>query len=128
MGDDVKLPGGLGVYRNRYGHPPNMEQCRAQCAESMGIATNFYQCSRKGRIEERGYLWCGQHAPSAVEKRNKKNEERYQAKRRADDLKWALKDAHRDIAGTAIEYFQQKKTHNDLEAAVTKYLSLKDTE
>lgn len=38
------------------------------------------QCSRKGVIEEDGHIWCRQHAPSAVKKRNAESEARWNAR------------------------------------------------
>ena len=40
---------------------------------------HYYQCSRRGTIDEDGKLWCFQHAPSAKRKRRGESDARYKA-------------------------------------------------
>ena len=40
---------------------------------------HYYQCSRRGTIDEDGKLWCFQHTPSAKRKRRGESDARYKA-------------------------------------------------
>jgi hypothetical protein len=102
----------------------DMKRCRATVARADGWG--FLQCGRKGVVEECGLLWCKQHTPSVVEA---KNAERA-AKEKAE---WDRRSAsgHRDhtriaAADTALRYFRQQATHDELEAAVNAYASALD--
>lgn len=57
------------VFRGRSGHAtpdPTL------CAEGVARDWTYNQCSRSGVMEEGGYRWCRQHAPSAEDAREAK--------------------------------------------------------
>ena len=113
------------VYRNHLSpdHGAHMDYCRAAVHET-GRGVSFYQCSRKGKIEEDGMMWCAQHAPSAEKRRRKERDIKYQRDRAAESLKWTKRGAKNKIATIAIRYFKQQATFDKLESALQAYEAL----
>jgi hypothetical protein len=92
---------------------------------STGVA-NSIQCSRKEKVQEYGLGWCKQHAPSAIEARNNARQAKWNKEWAADKARWAVSKAHRELADTAVRYFSQEATHEDLEKAFLRYAALRD--
>lgn len=101
----------------------NRSVSKTQCAEGVWGSNAFHysQCSRKGKIEEDGHLWCFQHAPSKV--KAKRDAEKIERDKwwKESDLKREASNAKVQIGETAILYFKQQASHDDLEQAVLKF-------
>jgi len=80
-----------------------------------------HQCCRNGKYEEGGKLYCKQHLPSQVAKKQKAWNDDFDRKMVADKLKWKKKAARYSISETAINYFKQKATFEDLEKVVLEF-------
>lgn len=75
------------VYRGRDGRSdPRPERCVASVV-SNGRGFWTRQCARKAVVEENGYGWCNQHAPSAEKARQDASRERQAAQWRAESAR-----------------------------------------
>lgn len=129
MTDETKPPPGVDVYaplgwQKGVGYGVSMTRCRASV--HAGGGWGFHQCARKGVVEEHGYLWCKQHAPSAVTARNAEAQAKRDAETRARDARHARDRTRAAAADTALRYFRQQATHDELEAAVNAYAAALD--
>lgn len=59
-----------------------------RCCVQVGNSWHITQCSRVGKLEHKGQLYCKQHYPPNVSERNKKRDDESQAKWRAEQLRW----------------------------------------
>jgi len=110
---------GLRRYGRWAGNPKGMIERPERCIEQVwgnGRGAMASQCSRPRGHGPDG-LWCKQHTPDAKAARAKKQDERY----RAYTLGFECKFAFDNIARTAIAFFAQKASFDDLEKAVTEY-------
>jgi len=82
----IHLPLGLRIWMNRHSSNPeagvDMKRCRASVQDRGGGSfawINTSQCTRPGKVERHGLLWCGQHDPDAIRKRLDEAAERRKA-------------------------------------------------
>lgn len=112
------------VWKPHWSHQKvDLTRCRSAVHEH-GRGVGFYQCTRKGVIEEDGMLWCRQHAPSAERKRHKARQAKWNREARERDLANKRYYAREKITKIAIALFRQETTFDMLEAAVTEYEKL----
>jgi len=126
MSDDLRLPRGLTVHTKttQFDGGVDMTQCRASV--SGGDRWGFHQCTRKGTVDERGMLWCRQHAPSTVAAKNAAQAAKEKAEREKRNARYERDHTRTAVADTALRYFRQQATHDELEAAVNAYAAALD--
>ena len=101
MSAEAKGPGYR--YRRWAGNTKGDAYDPRYCAEEVwgqGRAPLPAQCGKKNG-KGRGGLWCATHNPEKVAERERKRDEKYQAERDADNLKWKIKDAERAVIDAA---------------------------
>lgn len=87
------------VSRDTY--PVDMEKCR----KSMyGIGYGRSQCARKAVVEEEGYGWCKQHAPSAVKAQQDAKSAKYAAQRKRSDYLTKQARLEHDVVTAAMNW------------------------
>lgn len=111
------------VWKSRHGHKPDPEKCAAAVADG-GRWPSWHQCTRKGINTEEGHVWCKQHTPSMVKAKSDARYAQWQDEWDERDRQRLATKAKDSIAQVAIDLFDQKATHEDLEHAVMAYRKL----
>lgn len=107
---------------NRFKPPRDPAKC-AKAVHNGGRESGFHQCTRKGRVEEEGYRWCKQHAPSTERARLKKIDARAARERARINAKFAVRRAEKAVVEAAIEWHHSWHNYKSaLHAAVRKLL------
>ena len=91
------------------------------CSAAVWDEWSHHQCKRKGRLEEHGVKWCKQHLPSNAATKTAHRDKGYELDLELREAGWARNDARHKIADTAIDYFDQKVSFEDIEQAVIDY-------
>lgn len=90
-----------------------------KCAAGLFSNHVSHQCSRKGKVEEDGHVWCKTHLPSAVQAKKDAERAKWEKSREARNLARTKQVADGVITKTARLYFKQEASHDDLEKAVS---------
>ena len=88
-------------FHGRSGPPVDLKRCRRKMFDSL---YGNSQCDRKGRYEEDGMLWCGQHRPSAAKARDDARRARYAYEDAIRDRRYALDRLQAGVVKLALEY------------------------
>ena len=100
------------------GYRVSATRCAASVHNETGVG--FHQCERRGKIERDGNLWCKQHDPEAEKARRQKWNEKYEAERAAQKLKWD----HQAWVKEAVEVARQiAQGHNDPMTLAREYIA-----
>lgn len=108
--------------QSRYGHKVDEEKCRASVYS--GGSFHWHQCDRKATVQEDGYGWCKQHAPSSKRKRLEKRNAKWKAEDEARRRVHKKRSAREKIATVAIAHFQKEARFEDLIAAFNEWDAL----
>jgi hypothetical protein len=108
---------------NSYYGGPDLTRCRYR-VPSRDRSPLPSQCTRKAVVQECGYGWCKQHAPSALKAKGDRQKAERDAMWAKRGYERAVDEARNAIAETAIKHFRQQATFDELEAAVMAYEKL----
>ena len=87
---------------NRYAtHPVDPKKCRKR----MFKAYSAYQCSRPAVVEEEGYGWCRQHAPSAAKARDNARMAQLDEQSRVSRYRMKQDRLEREIVTAALNWY-----------------------
>ena len=97
------------------------KQCRAKVFDQYFP----HQCYQPGAYPDEGYVFCLRHLPSSVKAKRDKKQAEYDFKVAALAAKKNLNELFCQVAQTAIDYYEQKVSFEDIERAVVDWRKAK---
>ena len=97
---------------------------KQKCAERIFRGFHSYLCLKPATISEDGKWWCGTHAPSNVEIRRKKQDDKWRAQQAAANKRHAVESAGQRIVSAALAW-NGKDDPTELRQAINHYHNVK---
>lgn len=76
------------------------QQCSVRVFDGSRMNFQGYMCHKPAKVQADGKWYCATHDPEAVKRRNAKQEEKWEAQRKADHERWD-RQAYNTKAGDA---------------------------